>query len=375
MVHFLMLLYLNLCSSCFKGKMKLAVVIACVICTSPLLTYQQQFNLPEPSPASYPVLQVDREGRAFVATGNQLFRLSKNLLPEQNITLLSRAVKISLSPGGEKLVVCTADLSCVVYATSDLSTPPQVTNVTLVSDDHIALFTSGTSFYTGSANATEGTIRLSHGYVTNMNMYSEHTKDYAITVANFKRNFTFGFSSGNYSYFIALDNDNIGGKTIRILRAGHDPSCCSSETGSCSFTALYEDTVPCSKGSIYFLDDEYFCDVSLIEDFGRMNGPSIVLSKCRGGVQSVCFFSIANIDKILDSFYNKCSRKERFQHAVEQIWKEITHCDMRNVRFVYNQSLIIVTILFTLNRGKAKHCNVDLYFLPQLTIDLVMHMQ
>ncbi len=68
----------------------------------------QQVNYPLPSAALSnrpPRVQVDGEGRAFVSAGNQLMRLSRDLVPELSLNLSSDAVNISLSSGGDLLVV------------------------------------------------------------------------------------------------------------------------------------------------------------------------------------------------------------------------------------------------------------------------------
>ena len=96
--------------------------LICVLCELALIvcSIQLELSLPGVPLARPPALQVDAEGTAFVAAGNQLLRLSSDLLPEQSTTLSSDAVNISLSSGGEWLVVCTTDLSCAVHNASNL---------------------------------------------------------------------------------------------------------------------------------------------------------------------------------------------------------------------------------------------------------------
>ena len=116
-----------------------------------------------------PTLQVDGEGRAFVAAGRQLLRLNSELVPEQNITLSAGTVNISLSSGGERLVVCLEDSSCAVYNASDLSAEPSLVQASALTDvvNRVALFTAGDSFYVGSYELLDrnaipsGIIRLS----------------------------------------------------------------------------------------------------------------------------------------------------------------------------------------------------------------------
>ena len=55
------------------------IVVQCALF---LCSSQLQFPLPNVPLARPPTLQVDAEGRAFVAAGNQLMRLSSDLLPQ-----------------------------------------------------------------------------------------------------------------------------------------------------------------------------------------------------------------------------------------------------------------------------------------------------
>ena len=110
-----------------------------------------------------PTLQVDGEGRAFVGAGRQLLRLNSELVPEQNITLSAGAVNISLSSGGERLVVCLEDSSCAVYNASDLSAEPSLVQASALTN----VVNRGQLLYVGSFDPTDsgsgvfGTIRLS----------------------------------------------------------------------------------------------------------------------------------------------------------------------------------------------------------------------
>ena len=57
---------------------------------------QVSYSLPSAPLSRPPGVQVDGEGRAFVSTGNQLFRLSRDLVPELSVNLSSDSVNISL---------------------------------------------------------------------------------------------------------------------------------------------------------------------------------------------------------------------------------------------------------------------------------------
>ena len=185
----------------------------------------EEFSLPNVPLARPPTLQVDAEGRAFVAAGNQLLRLSSDLLPEQSITLSSDAVNISLSSGGEWLVVCTTDLSCAVHNASNLSAVLVVTDSALVGADRgVALFTTGNSFYVGSFDTTNvvppvlPVMRLSQTYGIDGSNISRRAIDYndddnvdnvmgnILNVDDFRRDYFSGFVRGDYAYYVVSDH-------------------------------------------------------------------------------------------------------------------------------------------------------------------------
>ena len=96
-------------------------VLLVLICCHELRSQEQGFSLPNQPLPRPPNLQVDGQGRAFVTAGNQLMRLDSSLVPEQTINLSSVAVNMSLSSGGDWLVVCTTNLSCAVHDANDLT--------------------------------------------------------------------------------------------------------------------------------------------------------------------------------------------------------------------------------------------------------------
>ena len=275
----------------------------------------QQFTVPGES-SRPPALQVDGEGRAFVAAGNQLLRLNSDLGIEQSVALSSDAVNISLSSGGEWLVVCSADLSCAVHRANDLSTVSSTSASALSAANRVALFTAGDSFYVGShdptymgTNAPGGILRLQQVYGLNGSSYFTRSTDYAVSTNNFRRDFFSGFLSGSNSYYIVSDHSPSSIRDVRIMRVCHVTSC-PSGASTCGVTAVYEEIIPCG-GSIADSADDGACGVSLVEDFAGTSGPSLVMARCRQDQSTssnlICLVPISEVDSRMDARYGDCS--------------------------------------------------------------------
>ena len=263
-----------------------------------------------------PALQVDGEGRAFVAAGNQLLRLNSDQGIEQSVTLSSDAVNISLSSGGEWLVVCSADLSCAVHSANDLSTVSSTSASALAAANRVALFTAGDSFYVGSHDPTDmgtsapgGILRLQQVYGLSGSSDFTRSTDYAASRDNFQRDFFSGFLSGNNSYYVVSDHRPGSISNVRIMRVCHVTSC-PSGTSPCGVTAVYEEIIPCGR-SIADTADDGVCGVSLVEDFAGTSGPSLVMARCRQDQSTtsnlICVVPISEVDSRMDGRYDDCS--------------------------------------------------------------------
>ena len=226
-----------------------------------------QFPLPEGPLSEVPGLQVECQGRTFV--GNQLYRLNEDLVLQQTVNLSSPAVDISLSSGGEWLVVCTR-ISCTVYNTSDLNGVIATTDIELGVRDRVAVFTAGNTYYVGNVAilaGREGEILLrQYEYERSNSLRSREFQ----TGSDFNRIVYGGFFSGDYSYFVPLDRSP---RSLRIMRVCHVTSC----TGSCSFDALYEEDFSCGSTISNNIDDR-ICGVSVVDKFASSSGASIILS-------------------------------------------------------------------------------------------------
>ena len=270
-----------------------------------------------------PALQVDGEGRAFVAAGNQLLRLNSDLGIEQSVTLSSDAVNISLSSGGEWLVVCSADLSCAVHSANDLSSVSSTSESALAAANRVALFTAGDSFYVGShdptdmgASALGGILRLQQVYGLSGSSEFTRSTDYAVSTENFQRNFFSGFLSNTNSYYVVSDHQPGAVRDVRIMRVCHVTSCPS---GTCGITTVYEENIPCG-GSIADSADDGVCGVSLVEDFAGISGPSLVMARCRQDQSTrsnlICVVPISEVDSLMDE---KCSPRSRHRSGTGNI--------------------------------------------------------
>ena len=294
-----------------------------------------------------PTLQVDGEGRAFVAAGRQLLRLNSELVPEQNITLSAGAVTISLSSGGARLVVCLEDSSCAVYNASDLSAVPSLVQASALTDvvNRVALFTAEDSFYVGIFDTTDpgagvsGTIRLSQvGGAEGANFV--RSMNYDTLSGTFQRDFFAGFMSGTNAYYIASDTNPVDTRGIKVMRVCHVTGC-PGGSATCGISALYEEQLVCGDRSFGDVGDGV-CGVSVVEDFAGTTGTGIVISRCRQGFQGsnvVCYVPVAEVDRIMDTRYDSCSMGNGF---VNLDWSFNVACRSNDVSW-YSDFRSVVT--------------------------------
>ena len=281
-------------------------------------TNGQQFSLPGRPLTRHPGLQVDGEGRVFVTAGDQLFKLNSDLVPELNVTLSSVAVNISLSSGGEWLVVCTRNLSCAVYNTSDFTlqtryTSQDISQGILGNSERVALFTAGDSFYVGSvftppegqSGQLGGGIYLRQFSAANSSFV--RTRDYDIQTSNFERTFYGGFTSGPYSYFIVTDHSPTTSRSIRMMRVC-DVTGCPEGRSMCPFTALYEEDLRCGT-TLGIAKIDGICGISVVEDFADSAGITLLVTRCREesiNRNLVCAINLEDIDRTMERRFNEC---------------------------------------------------------------------
>ena len=272
------------------------------------------FMLPSQPLPRPPNLQVDGQGRAFVTAGNQLMRLDSSLVPEQTVNLSSVAVNMSLSSGGDWLVVCTTNLSCAVHDANDLTVVRRTLESVLVTTDRVAVFTAGDTFYVGSeyiedSELEDGTMRLLQGYgLEGTSGDFARSITYPVTRRDLKREFLTGFSSGGNAYYIVTDHDPSEFRFVVFMRVCQATGC-PGGSSSCAFTALYEEGIDCGDRAIAFTRDT-ICGVSVVEGFAGVSETSILLSRCREKSPSsnvVCLVRLSELDARMDTIYNRCN--------------------------------------------------------------------
>ena len=263
-----------------------------------------------PLPSQPSDMTVDSGGGVFLAAGNQLFRLDRNLALQENVTLGSDILKISLSNDESRLVVCLSDESCDVYSASDLSGGPQLTiGGAAASPDDVALFTSpGDSFYVGSFGPIPGTTNIvfltQHGFGNASFTQStrESGSSFTSQTNQFARTFYRGFVQDVNAYYFVIDSSPNDVRGVRLLRVC-DIAECAGVSGVCEVDALYEVELECSGLSVV---DSEICGVSLLENIAGSAVKTIVLSVC-GARNRICSFGLAEIDTAMDGKYTDCS--------------------------------------------------------------------
>ena len=265
--------------------------------------------------------RVDAEGRTYIIAGTQLLRLSRDLQLEQNVTLPDTAATISLSPDGQRLLVCLnamMDQSCAVYNTNNITAQPVDTTLSLINDPNnpnspisAVSFSTDGSFYIGSfvslaANIRVGITRLSqYIYGDGTGIAVVRSEDYNAVTPGFVRIFLFGFVDSAYAYFVVLDP--LAEADFRVMRVCHSTSC-PENAASCGITALYEQDIQCGITTSRF-GAELLCGASLVDNFGATPGPSMVVSRCRQGRASdnnICLFNFTAINDNMDMRYDGC---------------------------------------------------------------------
>ena len=298
-----------------------------------------RFDLrPFVSPPTNNSLQVDSQGKAYVLSGNQLLRLSRDLQLEQNVSLPDLGTTLSLSPDGQRLLVCVNGMtsrSCFIYDSSDLTTQPVTTGVSIVGAGAATAtsFSTEGSFYVGSyvvsggSSSVVGRMRLSHYiYGDGSGTPVIRSRDFDVLVTSFVRRMLFGFVKDRYAYFVVVDpGENAG---FRVLRVCHVTTCISSSP--CSIGGLYEQTIQCGN-RISRLGGDNFCGATLVDNFGAVPGPSLVVSRCRqdrDDDNNVCLLNLTAIDVNMDLRYDECSMGVGETHPA---WQDDIGCRASDV--------------------------------------------
>ena len=285
-------------------------------------------------PSSFsPALQVDSTGRVFVSAENMLFRLSPDLVQEESIVLSAEVVDrgVALSGDGSKVVVCLTDLPCSVYNATDLSAGPTFTNNidSIISEEAIALFTGGDTFYIGGGTY-EQTIQLGQ-YGFGPSVFAR-TAEYTITESMFGREFVGGCTRGGYAYYFVIDRSK-----FRVMRLCHATDCPNGH--SCSIQALYETSILCGLNSTSF---PFITDVSVVDNFAGNPGPTVVITRLDifTYISYMCFVDLNDIDSRMDAKYDSCSMRTTTEDVTVAWIMENKSCDNFTVSFVQLFTLV-----------------------------------
>ena len=310
-----------------------------VIFVLTLSLYEETYELrafdlrPFLSPQKSNSLQVDSQGKAYVLSGSQLLRLSRDLQLEQNVSLPDIGATLSLSPDGQRLLVCANGMmsrSCFIYDSSDLTTQPVTTGVSIVGAGAATAtsFSTEGSFYIGSYEVIHGIfyigrMRLSHYiYGDGSGTPVIRSRDFDAFVTSFVRRMLFGFVKDMHAYFVVVDPGRNAG--FRVLRVCHVTSCASSL--SCSIGGLYEQAIQCAN-RISIIGGDDLCGSTLVDNFGAVPGPHLVVSRCRQDRDvdnRVCLFNLTAVDFNMDLRYDECSIGIGETHPA---WQEDVGCN------------------------------------------------
>ena len=294
----------------------------------------QQFNLPSSTSRS-PGLQVAEAGKIYTSARSRLYRLnSTNLVQEDMRNLSSEAVNISLSSDGRWLVVCLTDFSCEVYNATNFSAGHvfRRENVT-ISTENLLLFATEDSFYVGgitvdvNSGAQQQIMLSRYGFAGNRNGTIE-SNSYVISTNLFERNFYGGFVRGSNAYFFVVDNNpSHAVRNVRVMRVCHNSD----------FSALYELTLGC--GARTPATDTRISGMSVVENFGGLSGPVVILSRNRPASSQnyVCLLRLQDIDSIMQAKYDSCTAATGSnQEQIELSWRNAaTFCSMFFVSWIF----------------------------------------
>ena len=304
-----------------------------------------------------PGLQVDSTGRAFLAAGNNLYRLNAQLTPEETVDLGATVITrgLDLSSTGT-VVVCLVDLSCSVYNGSNLSAGPirTVTNAIASADDDFgaAIITSGDTFYTGaSTGAGSGEKMVLNQFGEEFNRSSDNnpsdTRNELVFGSDFARQFYGGFVSDNFTYYVVSDYQPSTARAIRLLRVCNNMSDCGGPS-TCGVTALYEFGFNCGDRTISGVTR--VCGVSLVEDFSGISGPTAVITIRTPTFTDrsfVCVVNLTAVNVALDAKYDSCivSRTE----DTGLVWRTGSSESCINLPSQVGCLIIIIIIVVLLN--------------------------
>ena len=253
----------------------------------------------------------DAGDEVFVAGTNIIYKLSANLSQLMNVTVSDdTAVSVrglSLSNGGQYIVACLNNRSCIGYnvidfsrTMSDVSFNPGTTIPS--GDDPVAMFPGAAEgiVYTGivfEEQQRQYDMHLGRYRLSGLSIMANITRIYNLgrTFAeSTTRIFKAGFVIDNFAYYIVED----GGSRIRILRV------CNESTDA-TFQALFETQLLCGSSAS-------FAGVEIVESFRNLTNTLVLTVRSSTGVRSgrVCTYSINDINTAMDNGLAACTAGE-----------------------------------------------------------------
>ena len=242
-------------------------------------------------------------------------------------------------------MVCLSDLSCEVYNATYLSAPQPVfrRERAIESIENMALFAAEESFYVGSISASgsgvQEKIKLGQYGFAGSQVGVAQSREYTFSRSGFERNMYGGFVQGDYAYYIVVDNDPNDIRNFRVMRVCHNSN----------FRALSELSLSCFRDPSI---NTRISGVSLVDNFGGISGPTVVLSRNRPASSQnyVCLFNLDTIDNMIVREYNECLAADR--SSVEQLdvaWIiQAVLCTSQNFRVSVITEYMFVVIKFTM---------------------------
>ena len=294
----------------------LAVGVFILVWLLQLCACQQSSYPLDTAPSS---VAVNRDnGEVYIVAGSQLLRLNNTLELLETVSTSGELVRIVLSPDGSRLVGCLSGeiRTCFVYDASDLTSGAvaEVEDAHYRTENGLALITTADSFYLGSegarddnqASGNDNIFLAQYNYTAGL-VRSTGIDRFRVEFTAFIRYFYGGVSRNGYVYYFVADLQGMT-EAIRVLRVCN---CSRQPCSTTEFQALYELTLECRSSADV---TTRVCGVDLVESFGDQTGPLVVVTRCEeeneneeGGIRNrVCAFSLSDIDRDMDAFYNGC---------------------------------------------------------------------
>ena len=306
------------------------------------ITEANRFIFSAASSQELSVMTIAGNDDVFLASGeNLIYKLSANLSQLMNVSVSSdssvRVRGLSVSNGGQYIVVCLTTGRCIGYDVINLNTTNSTvplnepTGSVFPGDDPVVIFPGDAVgiIHTGTAiddGGSPAVYRMSLGQysVSSGSIMANTTRDYTLMRSRDfdTRVFKAGFTIDNFTYYIVEDDVS----RIRILRV------CDSTTGR--FQGLYEVLLECGGSTV-------FAGASVplnLTDTLVLTVRSPDVRIIRSG--RVCTYNISDINTAMENGRIVCTAGSDI-NAIQTVWNVITTipyagiCDISTVSITY----------------------------------------